>query len=59
MTAEQLKAHFRLSSSLESRTVAAEEWHDEPMNWKPYNRTPTPAEFHMAREYLRRVGDAS
>jgi hypothetical protein len=44
MTVEQAAAHIRMVNSLRARTVAADEWLDQPENWQACNRPLSPAE---------------
>lgn len=44
MTVEQEAAHLRMVQRLRVRTVAADEWLDQPENWQPCNRPLSPAE---------------
>ena len=44
MTPEQAAAHQRMLSRLQPRTVAADEWFDQPENWQACNRPLSPAE---------------
>lgn len=44
MTVEQEAAHMRMMKRLKIRTVAADEWFDQPENWQACNRVLSPSE---------------